>query len=111
MRAQFLTARRLDRGNPTSGNIGADFNRLGLDFWPELRRTHARSATRQEQLDRMAGWRNAIAHQDFEVARLAPVRLHLVTIRRWRGICTALAGSFEQVMSRYLRSVAGENPW
>jgi len=66
-RAQFLGARRLDRGNPTSGNIGA--------------------------------------------ARLAPVRLHLVTIRRWRPICTALAGSFDQVMSRYLGAVAGANPW
>jgi hypothetical protein len=111
MRAQFLTARRLDRGNPTSGNIGADFNRLGLDFWPEVRRAHSRNESRQEQLDRIAGWRNAIADQDFESARLAPVRLHLVTIRRWRRICTALAGSFDHVMSRYLGAVAAANPW
>src|SRR4051794_38328595 len=24
---------RLDRGNPNPGNIGADFNRLGIPFW------------------------------------------------------------------------------
>src|SRR5262245_60140790 len=32
----FVFARRLDRGNPNPGNIGADFNRLGLDFWSRV---------------------------------------------------------------------------
>ena len=29
---QFLAQRLLDRGNPNPGNIGADFNRLGLNY-------------------------------------------------------------------------------
>lgn len=29
----FVFGRKLDRGNPTPDNIGADFNRLGIKFW------------------------------------------------------------------------------
>jgi hypothetical protein len=29
----LLFGRMLDRGNPNAGNIGSDFNRLGLAFW------------------------------------------------------------------------------
>src|SRR5436189_605038 len=32
-RRNLLAGRRLDTGNPTRGNIGADFNRLELPFW------------------------------------------------------------------------------
>jgi hypothetical protein len=35
-RTEFLWNRSLDRGNPHPGGIGADFNRLGIDFWPAL---------------------------------------------------------------------------
>ena len=32
LRAEFTLHRKLDRGNPNPGNIGSDFNRLGLRF-------------------------------------------------------------------------------
>jgi hypothetical protein len=32
---EFLWNRRLDQGNPTPGNIGSDFGRLGISFWRE----------------------------------------------------------------------------
>src|SRR5258707_10492954 len=36
LRNEFSLNRKLDRGNPNPGNIGADFNRFGLNFWPEV---------------------------------------------------------------------------
>src|SRR5580700_2423715 len=33
---EFNLGRQLDRGNAQSGSLGADFGRLGIDFWPEL---------------------------------------------------------------------------
>src|SRR5207244_294677 len=33
-RSGLVMNRKLDRGNPNPGNIGSDFNRLGLSFWP-----------------------------------------------------------------------------
>lgn len=35
-RSQLSTGRKLDSGNPNPGNIGSDFGRLGMDFWPEV---------------------------------------------------------------------------
>jgi hypothetical protein len=32
LRDEFLHNQKLDRGNPNPGHLGADFNRLGLDF-------------------------------------------------------------------------------
>jgi hypothetical protein len=65
IRAALVLARRLDRGNPNPANIGADFNRLGVDLWPEIQRADRRSAIRQLRIAQLAEWRNAIAHQDF----------------------------------------------
>ena len=36
LKVEFLLNRTLDRGNPHPGGIGSDFNRLGVDFWPEV---------------------------------------------------------------------------
>ena len=32
LRAHLMAARALDRGNATAGNIGSDFDRLGIEF-------------------------------------------------------------------------------
>jgi hypothetical protein len=32
--SSLTSDRRLDRGNPTPGNLGSDFGRLGMTFWP-----------------------------------------------------------------------------
>lgn len=110
LRAEFVFGRKLDRGNPNPGNIGSDFSRLGIDFWAEVQAHDARSKIRQERLERMSEWRNAIAHQDFS-GQLRPAALTLPAIRRWRGGCTGLARSFNQVMARYIGSVVGTPPW
>ena len=61
LRAEFVFARKLDRGNPNPGNIGSDFTRLGLPFWDEVRRDYTRNEARQGRLDELSEWRNAIA--------------------------------------------------
>src|SRR5438552_1265762 len=35
-RGNLQYGRKLDSGNPNPGNIGADFDRLGLRFWPAV---------------------------------------------------------------------------
>lgn len=111
LRAEFTFARKLDRGNPNPGNIGADFTRLGLSFWDEVRRDDARNADRQKRLEEMNDWRNAIAHQDIDPAKLTPRSLTLPTIRRWRGACSALAVSFDRIMAAHIATVTGAVPW
>ena len=111
LRREFVFSRRLDRGNPTPGNIGADFMRLGIPFWESVRHDDIRNTTRQSRLEELSAWRNAIAHQDFESGGLRPSRLTLQTVKRWRGACHGLARSFDRVMARYIGSISGASPW
>lgn len=110
LRAEFVLARKLDRGNPNPGNIGSDFTRLGVDFWSEVRADDVRNEVRQKRIEVMSEWRNAIAHQDFS-AKLKPTSLTLPLVRQWRDGCKGLARSFDRVMARYIDSVAGALPW
>lgn len=111
MRLDFMFARRLDRGNPTPGNIRSDFERLGVDLWLEVRHLDARNTSRALRLEQLSRWRNAIAHQDLERAALVPALIRFRTVRRWRETCDALARSFDRVMTGYLASVTGARPW
>lgn len=56
LRAEFVLGRKLDRGNPNPGNIGADFERLGLSFWDQVRRVDARNSERQSKLVELNEW-------------------------------------------------------
>jgi len=110
LRTEFVLARKLDRGNPNPGNIGADFMRLGIDFWREVRADDARNAIRQQRIELLGEWRNAIAHQAFG-PNLEPRSLTLVLVRRWRSSCQGLAKSFDRVLARYIAVTVGEAPW
>ena len=107
---EFLLNRTLDRGNPHPGGIGSDFNRLGVDFWPEVYALHALNNRRRELLQELVDWRNAIAHQDFNPVGGDPT-LHLTRVRGWRSAVNALAGSFDRVMRSYLGGLMGTPPW
>ena len=111
IQAALVLARRLDRGTPNPGNIGADFNRLGIELWPEIHLLDQRNAARQMRIAQLVEWRNAIAHDDFGREALVPLRVQLATVRGWRRACDALAGSFDRVMRRYLASIIGTSPW
>src|SRR4051812_3322453 len=50
LRAQCTYGRKLDTGNPNPGNLGADFNRYGVDPWPALLALDPGHAARQHRL-------------------------------------------------------------
>ena len=89
----LLFGRRLDRGNPNAGNIGSDFNRLGLTFWSLVDARRPENAVRRLALEELSEWRNAIAHQDFSpsMVRAGRPALALAQVRVWRQACNGLA--------------------
>jgi len=104
--------RTLDRGNPHPGAVGADFNRLGLDFWADVYALDARNARRRAQVQELIDWRNAIAHQDFTPVAVGGVAtLHLATVRGWRGALNGLARSFDLAVYNHLRRLPGVVVW
>ena len=111
LRLEFTLARKLDTGNPTAGNLGSDFGRLGLRFWPRINALNARNKDRQEKLERLCKWRNAIAHQDIDPSKLEPKTLQLRTLRSWRRACNGLAQSFDNAMHSHISALLGSAPW
>jgi hypothetical protein len=112
VRQDLLRFRQLDRGNANQTTIGGDFGRLGMaDFWGDVDAVSPRNARRREALDRLNEWRNAVAHQDFDPARLGGTTLRLAVVRRWRRGCRQLARSMDRVMRDYILSVTGTRPW
>jgi hypothetical protein len=112
LRYEFTLNRKLDLGNPNPGNIGADFSRLGIEFWKEVDVDSSLNRKRQKMLDDLNNWRNAIAHQDFDPRKLSGTKtLRLARVRRWRKACEGLAHSFDNVMRAYIQTVTGTLPW
>lgn len=107
-----MEGRKLDSGNPNAGNIGSDFDRFGIKFWPALGLYSRYTEPRRRRLLRMNQWRNAVAHQDFTIPDLGGAdTLRLTEIRQWRKTCDKLAVDFERVMHDYLSDVTGTAPW
>jgi hypothetical protein len=113
MRDGLFLGRKLDTGNPNPGNIGADFNRFNLSFWPLVDAAHSRNPGRKAALEQMNRWRNAIAHNAFEAWMLRSGRpaLSRADVRRWRKACDGLARWFDRIIRDRLRAVTGTNPW
>jgi hypothetical protein len=109
---RFSEGRFLDRGNPTPGNLGSDFGRFGMTLWPDILAYDAANKRRQQQLEELASWRNAIAHQHFDSTKLGGrIRLGLGDVQRWRRACNALARSFDKVVADAIARLAGAPPW
>lgn len=110
--AEFTRGRQLDRGNAQSGSIGADFSRLGIDFWNAVDSHDPRSSARRGLLETLNHWRNAIAHQDFDPTRLGgTTTLRLARVKQWRAACGTLARAFDEVMRFHLQTLTGTTPW
>jgi hypothetical protein len=63
-------------------------------------------------LQELNAWKNAIAHQDFDPAKLGGTTiLRLQQVRDWRNACNQLANAFEEVMRLLLHQVNGNSPW
>ena len=110
LRAELVRDRKLDKGNPNPGNIGADFNRLGVYFWTDVKALRPANDTRQAALEELNVWRNAIAHQNFALLG-DNSSLRLATVRRWRSATDGLAKRFDRVMRVHLKAVLGKRPW
>ena len=110
--AEFHFGRKLDTGNPNPGNIGNDFNRFGFDFWSALMSHDARLKALQDELRLINEWRNAIAHQSFDPAKLGgSATLRHSQIKSWRKSCDLLAGAFDVVVGDQLAVITGSKPW
>ncbi len=109
----LLFGRRIDRGNPNPGNIGSDFNRLGLAFWPLVDAHRPENPACRMALEELSEWRNAIAHQDFSASMVRAGRpaLALAQVRVWRQACNNLARAFDDVLRDHLRALTSTVPW
>jgi hypothetical protein len=106
-----LTAnRKLDKGNPNPGNLGNDFNYLGMQFWTTVSSLPGYRATDKAALELLNTWRNALAHQDF--TDVAPdTTLRLVTVKGWRSACNRLARDFDAAVRVHVNGLVGSSPW
>jgi hypothetical protein len=112
LRTVLVRDKKLDKGNPNPGNLGADFGKLGLVFWTAVRADFHQNDRRQELLEELNEWRNAIAHQDFDPAKLGGTTiLHLKAVRQWRRSLNRLALSFDNVMRDHIFDLAHAHPW
>ena len=111
VRLEFVRGRKLDHGNPNTGNIGADFNRFGFSFWSDVMALNSRNTEFKSRLDQLNTWRNAIAHQAFDPRVLGSNKLRLNSVTQWRKACNTLANSFDTVMATHLISQTGTSAW
>ncbi len=112
LRGELVRDRKLDRGNPNPGNIGADFARLGLRIWDSMKALDRRNDARKQLLDQLNEWRNAIAHQHFDPTRLGgDPTLRLSDVNGWRRACNQLAQAFDSVTRTHLGALLGSLPW
>jgi hypothetical protein len=112
VRDEFLRGRQLDQRNAQPASIGADFVRLGLDFWADVAAYRPGSTARKAALDQLNAWRNAIAHQSFDPSKLGgTTTLRLIQVKRWRGACLYLARCFDEVMRQHLQHLTAVQPW
>jgi hypothetical protein len=112
LRKRFTTGRRLDFGNPNPGNLGADFDFFDLKLWTALRAHDRANEGRNKALETLNNWRNAIAHQDFDPARLGGrITVRLNDVRLWRRTCEDLAVDMDVVVGTHVATITGVDPW
>ena len=109
---EFDLHRTLARGNATPSNLGTDFARFDLELWPAVDAVDARGPALRRQLEQMNQWRNAIAHSDFNAARLGGrITVTAKTVRRWRRVCNRVARLIDRALCDRLGTVLGTCPW
>lgn len=108
IRLLLTQGRKLDQGNPNPSNLGADFGRLGMQFWTQLDAVDRRRRRRQATLESLNKWRNAIAHQDW--SEVGP-NIQIAAVRRFRAVCNALSTSFDRAVYDHLFVMVGRPPW
>jgi hypothetical protein len=107
--------RKLAQKNPSQGAIAEDFGFLGMeDFWRSVEKQAGTKRTKQrlKWLEKMNIWRNAIAHNDFELSegntkavggRLRP---RLTEVKNCRKACEFLAEQMASAWQQFLADLA-----
>ena len=112
LRLRLMAGRKLDKGNPNPSNIGEDFWFFDLDLWGAVRGSSTLNRRRQQYLEDLNVWRNAIAHQDFTDRRLrGRTAIRLSDAQTWRRACNALAVEFDSAVAAHVCTIVGANPW
>ncbi|CAN0496162.1 unnamed protein product, partial [Phaeothamnion confervicola] len=115
LQANLQRGRKLDRGNATPDNIGADFGNFGLAIWEQLDQRSNLTLRLRRYLEILNKWRNAIVHDDFTNPQAFPqgreTPLGLADVRRWRRACDRLAVVLDTVMRDHLQRLTGQPPW
>jgi hypothetical protein len=111
--ANLSFGRQLDSRNAQPATLGADFSRLGLEFWAVVKAADTRNTARQRKLEDLNAWRNAIAHHDIEPRRadLHPHTVTLTACNTWHRALNGLAESFDRVLAGHLERLLGSPPW
>ncbi len=112
LRLACLSGRKLDTGNPSPSNLGADFARFGFDFWTAVLAADPAHAARRHRLAELNAWRNAIAHHDYDPAELGgTTTLTVPQVQGWRAHCDAFAVTFDAILRNHLQTTTGVGPW
>jgi hypothetical protein len=112
IKSELTWNRQLDRGNATPATLGSDFGRLGLDWRDMIDSAVTTGPILRQRLEELNLWRNAVAHHDFNAARLGgTMPMRLTRIRRWRISCHRLAIVTDRVLADHLLRVTGSRPW
>lgn len=112
LRSQCVHRRKLDTGNANRDNLRDDFNRYQFDFWAEVLAVDPRHEARKNQLETLNTWRNAIAHHNYDPAKLGgTTTLTIPQVGNWRTDCDALATAFDAVVRNHLHATTGVSPW
>jgi hypothetical protein len=110
--SQCRYGRKLDTGNPSPSNLGADFNRFGFDFWAAVLAADPAHMARRHRLAEFNAWRNPIAHHKYDPSELGgTTTLTIPQVQGWRADCDAFALTFDAVMFAQLQTVTGVAPW
>jgi hypothetical protein len=112
IKSELTRGRKLDSGNAQPGSLGEDFKRLGIDLWDEVYKLDTLNKARNQMLENLNKWRNAIVHQTLDPSKLGGTTvLRLNEVRRWRVTCECLATSFDEALRAHLLGLTGTSPW
>jgi hypothetical protein len=116
IQAAFIRNRQLDRGNAQPSSLGSDFGILGLNLWDTLKAMNKLNPKRQQRLEQLNIWRNAIAHQSFkhkpdDAAKVAGTTRNLDFARACRSSCLALAREIDKAVGKHVAKHVDPAPW
>ena len=113
LRAQCRYGRKLDTSNPKSGKPWCRFQPFSVRIMAHrVGSGHREITARRDRLRMLSEWRNAIAHHDYDPAKLGGITmLTIPQVDGWRTDCDFLATTFDAVLRKHIEDITGASPW